>query len=64
MSYSCAENVAQLSRARDGLSILRECRKKKNVNSPTKAVRGLKLQSKQIRCPACTAVYHLKSGKP
>lgn len=29
MSYSCAENVAQLSRTRDGLSILQECRKKK-----------------------------------
>lgn len=29
MSYSCAENVAQLSRASDGLSILQECRGKK-----------------------------------
>lgn len=29
MSYSCAENVAQLSRARDGLSIVQERRKKK-----------------------------------
>lgn len=33
--------------------------KEKNVDSPTKAVRGLKLQSKQIRWPAC-----VRSGEP
>ena len=40
MSYSCAENVTQLSRARDGLSIVQECRgkKKNNVDCPTKTL--------------------------
>lgn len=66
MSYSCAENVAQLSRVQRWFkhSTGVKKKKKKKKNSPTKAVRGLKLQSKQIRWPACSVVYRFKSGKP
>ena len=49
MSYSCAENVPQLSRASNGESIPR--RGGKYEDSPTKAVMGMKLQTKQIQWP-------------
>lgn len=65
MSYSCAENVAQLSRVQRWFKHSTGVQEKKQKkNSPTKAVRGLKLQSKQIRRPACSVVYRFKSGKP
>lgn len=51
MSYSCAENVAQLSRARDGLSILQESIKKKE-DSPTKSCSGFEI-AEQANKKAC-----------
>lgn len=49
MSYSCAENVTQLSRARDGLRTVQECRKENQCGLSHKDIRGLKVHSKQIR---------------
>lgn len=56
MSYRCAENMAQLSGARDGLSILQEYIKEKREDSPTKAVRGPEIaeQANQMTCLYCS----------